>query len=70
MAAIARRKDADSIVSLNLDERRAELTSEPPEPEGAEEEEEDDQEGPDPILDEATRIMRDWLGSKTTAQAG
>lgn len=71
---IARRSSDNSVVSLNLDVRRAELESnnESPEPdEDADDDASRDDDGPDIVLDEAARIMRDWLlSSKTTAQAG
>ncbi|MBW1881290.1 MAG: carboxy terminal-processing peptidase, partial [Deltaproteobacteria bacterium] len=67
MEAIAKRREADGIVSLALETRRKELESFP-QPASDDEE---DQRNDDIILDEATRIMGDWLTSKVTqAQPG
>ena len=69
--AIKTREDEGSVVSLNLAKRKAEVQppKDPSTEDGAAEGDKKDHK--DIVLDEATRIMRDWIqGGITTAQSG
>jgi len=73
MEAIAKRTEADGKVSLSLETRKKELESfgENALDEDQADDEGEDHGGDDMILDEATRIMRDWLAPRVTqAQPG